>query len=85
MVVNRLQPRFTRRPLSDLDPESLPEDLAAQVSVLRELAGLADAEDVELEPLLAKCEGAAMARVIQLDRDVHDLAGIAEVADQLLA
>lgn len=80
IVINRLQPRFTSEPLSALDPTGLPKGVGAQVALLRDLAGMADAEQRELSPLLEACPEAAVARVEQLDHDVHDLDGIREIS-----
>lgn len=84
LVVNRLQPRFTDRPIEDLaDDPTLPAGARRQVAALRDLTALADAEQQQLQPLLELCGGAARADVEQFDHDVHDLAGIAEVAARL--
>ncbi len=85
VVVNRLQPRFTDRALVELDPDAFSEPAATQVAVLRDLATLADAQTDQVRPLLEACGNAAVAPVEQLDHDIADLAGIAEIADRLLA
>ena len=87
VIVNRLQPRFTDRHADELpDPAALGDvdrAAAARLGILRDLTALADAEDVELDPLLATCAGAAVVRIPQLDHAVHDVAGIIEIADAL--
>lgn len=81
LIINRLQPRFTERSVGDLTAVAgLSPDAMVQLTMLRKLAMLADAEDAELEPLLKDCGAVAVARVEQLDHDVHDMAGIAEIA-----
>lgn len=81
VVVNRLQPRF-----GDLHLVDVPHDPGRpELEVLAALAALADEEEAELAPLLERCPDAAVARVPQLDHDVHDLDGIVEIGDLLLA
>jgi len=80
LVINRLQPRFGSIAALDVPQMSGRSDL----EVLAALTALADAEERELAPLLERCPDAAVARVPQLDHDVHDLDGIAEVAEAML-
>lgn len=80
LVANRLQPRFTARTSAELgDDTGSGEGLA----ILRDLTALAEAQDVELAPLLESCSKAQILRVEQLEHDVHDLEGIGRVADLL--
>ncbi len=81
VVVNRLQPRFGDLHLADVPYDASRSDL----EVLAALTALADEEEKELAPLLARCPDAAVARIPQLDHDVHDLAGITEVSDLLVS
>jgi anion-transporting ArsA/GET3 family ATPase len=85
LVVNRLEPRFT-----DVDTPTIERAaggasgaLRQQLDTLLASCRLADAEDIELTPLLRACASAAIARVEQLDHDVADLATISEVARRL--
>lgn len=83
VVVNRLQPRFT-----DASADAIADATAAaagtaaegQLALLADLVRLADAEEAQLAPLLDLCASAPVARVPQLETDVHDLAGIEEIA-----
>jgi anion-transporting ArsA/GET3 family ATPase len=84
IVLNRLQPRFTTVDLTALDTSGLPPEAAAQVKLLADLAGLAVAENAAIGPLLDRCPDACVARIEQLDYDVHDLAGIRDIAARLL-
>lgn len=86
VVVNRLQPRFTDATLDDvLDAARVAGTTAAraQLDVLADLVTLADAEELQLAPLLELCADAPVARVPQFDSDVHDLAGIEAVAERV--
>lgn len=86
LVINRLQPRFTDRPASEVvaAAAAAPPATAAQLGILHDLVCLADAEASEVEPLLAACDGAIVARLAQLDEDISDLDGIATVADAIV-
>ena len=84
LVLNRCQPRFTERDWGALGrDERLPAGALAQLDALRELTELADSEDEQSRVLVERCAAAVVARVQELDHDVHDLAGIAEVAAKL--
>ncbi len=85
LVINRLQPRFSDASLDQLRSAAAAKGAAPELAVLAELAALADAEQQQLLPLLAVCTDAVVANVEQLDHDVHDLAGIAEVAQRLMS
>lgn len=86
LVCNRLQPTFTEVPIDEIEDAiaAAPAAAARQLSVLRDVQVLGEAERAQLEPLEQRCEGAAVARLPQLDHDVHDLEGIEEIVAQLL-
>ena len=86
VVVNRLQPRFTDASGDDIAAAaSAASGTTAhpQLALLADLVTLADAEEAQLSPLLDRCAGAPVARVPQLDSDVHDLDGIEAIAAHL--
>jgi anion-transporting ArsA/GET3 family ATPase len=86
LIVNRMHPRFT---------EEMPEALAARANTLgdTDLGGLfrnlsdfalvADREEAHLKGLAAQVHPAPVIRVPFLRTDVHDLAGLDLVADQI--
>ncbi|HVX20738.1 MAG TPA: ArsA-related P-loop ATPase [Acidimicrobiales bacterium] len=82
LVVNRVHPRF------GADDLAVPEapagsDLAAIVANLAELDRLADREAAAYEDLVRQVAPAPVGRVPLLGSDVHDVAGLASVADHL--
>ena len=86
VVINRLQPRFTDASAAQIEAARVAAagtPAAAQLAVLADLTTLADAEEIQLQPLLAACPTVPVARVDQLARDVHDLDGIALVAQRI--
>ena len=91
VVVNRLQPRFgtasvaqARAAATAAEGNGSP-DLAAMWRNLADLCELADAEEGVIAPLVADVESDAVHRVPLLDTDVHDLAGLGEIAGHLFA
>ena len=94
VVVNRRQPRFDDRPLDELrrraaDAAASDAPFAAAWANLAELAAIADSEAASVRPLLDLAgRGAAVPAVIEvplLVGDVHDLAGLVEIAGHLFA
>ncbi|MCU1366268.1 MAG: putative anion transporting ATPase [Ilumatobacteraceae bacterium] len=89
VVINRLQPRFgeTAGPAARAAARAAERkgsaDLAAMWTNLAELSELADAEEGVIAPLLADVDADAVHRVPLLDNDVHDLAGLSEIARHL--
>ena len=88
LVVNRVQPRFA----DDAELASLPAVAATPATPLAQLIdnlrGYTDASDREEEAfaeLVAKVAPAPVYRVPLLNSDVHDLAGLATIADLLFA
>ncbi|HUZ10506.1 MAG TPA: ArsA-related P-loop ATPase [Acidimicrobiales bacterium] len=82
LVVNRVQPRFDA--LSDDLPDA-PEgsELRAMVDNLRELRAVAAGEEETYAGLVKMVDPAPVGRVPLLSSDVHDVQGVAEVADHL--
>ncbi|MEM7287249.1 MAG: ArsA-related P-loop ATPase [Actinomycetota bacterium] len=83
VVVNRLQPRFTdaaQEAVSAAAAAAAGTNAQAQLTLLADLVTLADAEEAQLAPLLESCPDAPVARIPQLDGDVHDLEGIEDIA-----
>ena len=86
VVINRLQPRFTDASAAQIEAARVAAagtPAAAQLAILADLTTLADAEEIQLQPLLDACPTVPVARVDQLARDVHDLDGIALVAERI--
>ena len=83
LVVNRVQPRFA----DDADLAALPAVPASPLAQLIDnLRGYTDASDREEEAfaeLVSKVAPAPVYRVPLLNSDVHDLAGLATIADLL--
>ena len=82
LVVNRVHPRFGAPGLQlpDARPGS---DLAAIVDSLRELDDVADQEHAAYAALAARVAPAPVGSVPLLGTDVHDLEGLAAIADHL--
>jgi len=81
LVVNRVHSRFADG--TDL-PESPPgTDLAVIVDNLRQLDQIADREEAAYTDLVRQVAPSPVGRVPLLGSDVHDLAGLGMVADQL--
>ncbi len=82
LVVNRVQPRYGAGlpPLPDAPAGS---DLATIADNLRQLDRVAEREEAAYADLVAQVAPAPVGRVPLLGSDVHDLAGLAAVADQL--
>ena len=88
LVVNRMQPRFGDGPseaaaaragsLAGTDAGGLYRNLA-------EMQAIAEQEEAHLVDLAARVAPAPVIRVPLLPGDVHDLAGLTQVADHLLA
>jgi anion-transporting ArsA/GET3 family ATPase len=89
LVLNRMQPRFATGWAPEADRERArtlaPTPLGPLWANLADLHALADAEEVEVAGLLKRVEGAPTARVPLLESDVHDLDGLAAVAEHLFA
>ncbi len=94
LVVNRVQPRFASdEQLARLTPFSVrsgPEDgppgaLAELVDNLAGYTRASDREEAAFASLVAEVAPAPVYRVPLLNTDVHDLVGLAEVADLLFA
>jgi anion-transporting ArsA/GET3 family ATPase len=89
VVVNRLQPVFGDATADEaLEAAAASEAegdeaLATLWRNLAELRSLADAEEGVIAPLLADTDPSAVHRVPTLRSDVHDLAGLAEIAGHL--
>ncbi|HMD45571.1 MAG TPA: ArsA-related P-loop ATPase, partial [Acidimicrobiales bacterium] len=82
LVVNRVHPTFLA------DDAALPDgppgsDLAALVENLAQLEALADREEAAYAELVGRVAPAPVGRVPLLGSDVHDLAGLGLVADNL--
>lgn len=88
LIVNRMHPRFTDQP-----PESLREqgrtlegnDLGGLFTNLADFALVASREEEHLEGLAESVAPAPVVRVPFLRSDVHDLAGLDELAGHLFA
>jgi anion-transporting ArsA/GET3 family ATPase len=89
VVVNRVHPRFGSATTADArrradDARASGDHAIADLwDNLALLSQQADAEDATLGPLLAVAGDAATARIPLRPADVHDLAGIAAIADDL--
>jgi len=89
VVVNRLQPRFGDQTgadstaAADAAVAAGDPDLAAMWRNLGELRQLADAEEGVIAPLVEDTGADAIHRVPLLRNDVHDLAGLTEIAHHL--
>jgi anion-transporting ArsA/GET3 family ATPase len=86
LVVNRVQPRFA----DDADLDSLPAvadtpatPLAQLIDNLRGYTDASDREEEAFGELVSKVSPAPVYRVPLLNSDVHDLAGLATIADLL--
>ena len=87
LVVNRVQPRFGEDSLLDELPE-VPQEtggsaLADLVENLRGFTASSDREEKTYADLVADVAPAPVARVPLLNSDVHDIDGLATVADLL--
>ena len=83
LVINRCQPRFTDRDLAALDAtRRCRREPPHSSRACGSSTDLADRED-EQSRVLVEHAWRVVARVEELDHDVHDLAGIAEVAARL--
>ena len=87
LVVNRVQPRFAEDSLLDELPE-VPQEtggsaLADLVENLRGFTAASDREEKTYADLVADVAPAPVARVPLLNSDVHDIDGLATVADLL--
>ncbi len=83
LVVNRVHSRFADG--TDL-PESPPgTDLAVIIDNLRQLDEIADREEAAYTDLVRQVAPSPIGRVPLLGSDVHDLAGLGVVADQLFS
>jgi anion-transporting ArsA/GET3 family ATPase len=82
VVVNRTYPAFA--PLSCPPDSTTSPQLALLVENLRDLSRVASGEEESVAGLTARVP-APVARVPYLDTDVHDLVGLAEVAEALFA
>ncbi len=82
LVVNRIHPRFASPAvtLPDAEPGSA---LAVLVDNLRELESIADREERSFADLAAMTAPAPVGCVPLLGSDVHDVAGLAAVANEL--
>ncbi len=94
LVVNRVQPRFASdEQLARLTPFAVrsgpdggpPGALAELVENLAGYTRASDREEAAFASLVAEVAPAPVYRVPLLNTDVHDLAGLAEVADLLFA
>ncbi len=82
LVVNRVHPRFaTGAPAAADVPAG--SDLAVLVDNLARLDALAEREEASYGELCERVGGSPVGRVPLLPGDVHDLAGLGEVADLL--
>jgi anion-transporting ArsA/GET3 family ATPase len=81
LVVNRMHPRFAPARL----PAPRPGPLAELVANHQRLAETAAAEERALTRVTDELAGCPTARVVLLESDVHDLAGLGDLADQLFA
>ncbi len=82
LVVNRIHPRFGRDGLALPDPPG-GSGLEALVANLRELDEVAGRDEQAFAALAARMAPAPVGRVPLLGSDVHDLDGLAMVADHL--
>ena len=82
LVVNRIHPRFTT-PGVTLPAPPPDSALGALVANLSELEDVADREEDAFAGLAERMAPAPVGRVPLLGTDVHDLAGLATVADHL--
>ena len=82
LVVNRVHPRFGADGLA-LPEAPVGSDLAAIAENLADLDELADREAGAYEALVQRVAPAPVGRVPLLGSDVHDLTGLASVADHL--
>jgi len=80
IVVNRTYPAFA--PLSSAPDAAIGPQLALLVENLQDLSRVAGGEEAAVARLTARVP-APVARVPYLDTDVHDLKGLAEVAEAL--
>jgi anion-transporting ArsA/GET3 family ATPase len=82
LVVNRVHPRFGPQvdPIPDLPAGTA---LSAIVENLRRLEGIADREEASYGDLARRVAPSPVGKVTLLRSDVHDLAGLGEVADRL--
>lgn len=88
LVANRVHPRFGSVPTATIEERARTLEgtpLGALFANLADLQGLADAEEACLLGLADHLSAQPLARVPMLDADVHDLAGLARVADYLVA
>lgn len=87
LVINRVHPRFTSLSADELAQRTAGlEDspLAGAAAALRRAVAIADDEERDLSGLTGRLGHAAVVRVPFLDTDVHDLAGLARVADRIV-
>lgn len=89
VVANRLHPTFGTGEHDDSSSDSTDPNATAEKAAflenLRLLRHLAESEREALQPLLRATAAATCLRTVPLlDHDVHDLAGLATVADHLL-
>jgi anion-transporting ArsA/GET3 family ATPase len=82
LVVNRIHPRFAG-PATPLPDPPAGSALSALVANLSELDEVADREEDAFAHLAERMAPAPIGRVPLLGTDVHDLAGLATVADHL--
>ncbi len=87
LVVNRVQPRFTDDQtlarLPAVDDDASGADLRDLVENLQGYAAAAARDEQAAADLVAKVAPAPVARVPLLNTDVHDLEGLASIADLL--
>ena len=82
LVVNRVEPDFGVGS-DDLPDPPAGSELRAMVDNLRELQAVAAGEEETYAGLVKMVDPAPVGRVPLLSSDVHDLQGVAEVADRL--
>ncbi len=84
LVVNRVLPRFatpgTLAGVPDEPPGAAGADFALMVANLRAVSAAADREEDTIAALVRQVDPAPVVRVPMLSSDVHDLAGLEEVA-----
>jgi len=89
LVLNRMHPRFGPVPsvLTDDRAANAPEaaSLGALLANLRDLDGIAEREERYLKNLTRQVAPAPVVRVPLLDGDVHDLEGLGQVGEHLMA
>jgi hypothetical protein len=97
LIVNRVQPRFASDALlAELAPlgspvahrSGTPDDSVALADLVDNLTGYtlaSDREETAYAGLVAEVDPAPVYRVPLLNSDVHDLVGLATVADLLFA